>query len=1353
MGRHKKNPINSSLDFNTEVTQPVQMGNQGANIDVPKLTGKNYLNWKSIMSDLLLLRGYQDVVSSGSTNKLKNLQAKILIKSALDDVHLGEVRNYESAKDVWDHLSRMCIGANSNDVATLVRKFYNYTYQAGDSMSTHIEKLVTMKQQLTDVDQTPTDTVFIDRILQSLPAEYDKLRENWEYMHTDMKTVEQLISRALKIEEDNKQAEVKPEAQAFFVKHDNKGQNSHIESLKKRTRCAKCGHKGHWAKECKTKRENYIPMDQRKKHTSGQSTSNQKVDKHSDEPANDLIFMVDHFMPTLPDKIEMSNQLYEFTQSHRDHGLKDYWVADSGATAHICNNESWFNKLTKYSVPKHVTVGDSGEAQIIGVGRIEVTCNAGKEQIRAAIDNVLLVPSITTNLLSVGELANKNINTLFSQRDVKFIKNNKVVASGAKLATNLYLMNIRAIKYRQNIALFCQAKRTLEEWHRSLGHASKNRINKLIDDKSLNLIATNKDAAINCADCPPGKGRHASHPSLDKRAREVGERVFVDLAGPVNVSYQGNKYFLLCKDEFSTFTYVYCLKDKASVNLALAKLIAEFEIDTGNCIRRIHTDQGTEFLNNKVELLFAVEHIKPECSAIYTPQQNGQIEREIQSVTQMARTMLLASELPKSLWDEAIKTACYLRNRLPNKNVEQTPFEIATKRKPKLSHLCEFGRQVHVVIDRSHLTKFDARTEQGYIVGFTMRSNTYRVYLPDCNRVIESCNVIFKPHKPTQQTDSGAREDATFDLNITSPQKSVLDQYFDNLLNSTRIDDTRFHDAHDTIPGGDTTTRFAETLQSPEYSRFTEQDELLTVTHPKPHKTFLVTHNAAEPISYEQAISGYDKANWLKAINEEFKAHSDNGTWIIVDKPENKKLMSTRWVFKLKTHANGSIDRYKARLVARGYEQRAGQDYHETFAPVARYDSIRTLIALATQLELKIAQFDIVTAFLNGILDEEVYLQPPKGMQVGENKALKLIKGLYGLKQAPRVWNQRFKSEIEKVGFKCLSTDNCVFKHRRHQIFICLYVDDGLILAKEADHLVQVIMHLKKVFNIRVVTQSTFVGLEIIKTNSGYAITQQAYAKRILERFEMLDSRPVTSPLLTKHKLTEFELTEPDYECPYREAIGSLLYLAANTRPDILHPVTLLAKYCNNPKLKHWIAIKRIMRYICGTTHYGIKFDKQEDLSVTVYTDADWASDSTNRKSITGTIILIAGGPVIFRSSQQSLIAQSTTEAEFIAAAESIRDLLWLESLMSELGIVYNKPKLRCDSQTAIKLIMNPEFPRRTKHIDLKYHFIRDHYSKRAFDLEYIPTQNQLADFLTKVIARDQYKTLIMKANILELST
>jgi len=515
----------------------------------------------------------------------------------------------------------------------------------------------------------------------------------------------------------------------------------------------------------------------------------------------------------------------------------------------------------------------------------------------------------------------------------------------------------------------------------------------------------------------------------------------------------------------------------------------------------------------------------------------------------------------------------------------------------------------------------------------------------------------------------------------------------------------------------------------------------------------LVTNDIVEPANFQEAVSGKYAQKWKDAILAEFEAHEKNGTWKIVPKPERKSLLSTKWVFKVKTLPNGQIDRFKARLVARGFEQRAGLDFFETYSPVARYDSIRTLIAIAAQRKLKIKQFDITTAFLYGTLEEDIYIKAPQGLTIQDNQALKLVKGLYGLKQSPRVWSNEFKSKIAAIGFAPTRSDGCVFRHLSKQIFVCIYVDDGLVLAEDADDINEVLNALKRAFDVKLVTGNTFVGLEIIATKTGYFMHQKSFAEKILDKFGKENCTIVSTPLATNHNINEPADEDEPCNNPYRAAIGSLLFLASNTRPDLMHSIALLSKFNNKPKSRHWDAVQRVLRYLRGSIHKGILYEYKPTMTIEVYTDADWAADATNRKSITGTLITLAGGPVIFRSNQQSLVSLSTTEAEYIAAAETVRDLVWIKSLLNDLGVSFDTPRVLCDSKSAIGLIRNQEFSRRTKHIDTKYHFISDHYNKKCFKLEYIETDRQLADYFTKAIPREQFDKLITKSNILSLES
>lgn len=927
-----------------QISDTQMMASNHGRIDVPKLTGKNYLNWRSIMSDIITLRGYEGVISGEVRDSTLNLHAKLLIKSTLDDTHLAEERHYDLAHEMWNHLSRMCIGANSSNVAMLVRKFYSYQFVPGDSMGTHLEKLSTMREQLKDVSQGPTDEVFIDRILQTLPSEFKKLKENWDYMHRSEKTVSELKARILAIEEKNKHYQPQDDQQVFMMnKQTGRFNKESIEDRKKRTHCGKCGHKGHWVAECHTKPQNY---------RNNIAEDKQAQNNFESSGQNDLVFMTSAIVTY------NSNEPYQLTEI-----LKNQRIADSEATSHICNNKAWFKSFKPYASPQHMKVGDDSETQIIDVGEVYVTCNTGRDKLTTTVSNILLAPQIATNILSIGELASKGINAYFNQNGVDSLKNNSKVAYGTKLNNNLYLMDIRATQADEKAAYFCQAKRSLEEWHRTLGHASNDRINKLISDKEIGISASPSDK-FDCTDCPAGKGKHVSHPTKDRRVTQIGERVFIDLSGPIMASHQGSKYFMLSKDEFSTYTHIYCLKEKIHTDLAIRQLCTDFELNTGERIKRLHSDQGSEFFNQKTELIMALEHISHESSAAFTPQQNGTIEREIQSVTQMARTMLLSSGLPNILWDEAVKTAVFIRNRLPNKIVKSTPYEEATKRKPKLTHLCIFGREVHVLSEWKYLHKFDARTEMGYVVGFTQRSNTYRVYISSRKdkKVLESCNIIFKPHKqpisqpvatpiPANQTNptpvfinkNTPSEDPPMNLQREPPPNGGVDEslaYYDSIScgNTPAKSFQTYQRVVDDITDEDVPSPSFSTLTAENDSRVGDFEfshgsiNTNTQTQNQSHRTNICMamfddQQPLEPKSYKQAISCKQADQWLPAIEEEFQAHAKNGTWQVVDRPSDSSLMSTKWVFKVKTRIDGSIERFKARLVARGFEQKHGVDF------------------------------------------------------------------------------------------------------------------------------------------------------------------------------------------------------------------------------------------------------------------------------------------------------------------------------------------------------------------------------------------------------------------------------------------
>jgi hypothetical protein len=453
-------------------------------------------------------------------------------------------------------------------------------------------------------------------------------------------------------------------------------------------------------------------------------------------------------------------------------------------------------------------------------------------------------------------------------------------------------------------------------------------------------------------------------------------------------------------------------------------------------------------------------------------------------------------------------------------------------------------------------------------------------------------------------------------------------------------------------------------------------------------------------------------------------------------------------VLKIKRGPDGRIKRYKARLVARGFSQVAGQDYGETFAPVAKFSSFKLVLALAASLKLELDQLDVKTAFLQGDLEEEIYMeQPPmferKGM---ESKVCRLLKPIYGLKQSPRCWNKKFHQTVTKMGFERTKSDYCVYVLRRgKELAILLVWVDDIILATNSPTLKEEVKaHLKKELEINDLGKlNYFLGMEISETKDGLVLNQRKYANELLVSSNMAECKPVSTPMETGASYVKRVETEEKADGEvYRSIVGGLQYLC-NTRPDIQYAVGVVSRCVSDPSVTHWRAVKRILRYIKGTTHFGLKYGASGGTTLTGYCDADWAGDKQDRKSTSGYSFFLGGSPVSSSSRKQQTVSLSSTEAEYIALSSATQECLWLRSILTELGFPQEKScKILLDNQSALAVAKNPELHSRTKHIDIKHHFVRDCVENNIIQVEYCPSREMVADILTKPLPKHHFQEL-----------
>ena len=469
----------------------------------------------------------------------------------------------------------------------------------------------------------------------------------------------------------------------------------------------------------------------------------------------------------------------------------------------------------------------------------------------------------------------------------------------------------------------------------------------------------------------------------------------------------------------------------------------------------------------------------------------------------------------------------------------------------------------------------------------------------------------------------------------------------------------------------------------------------------------------------------------------------------MIKKPEGCKLVSCKWIFRIKDgHTKEEKKRYKARLVAKGFTQREGVDFNEIFSPVVKQASIRAIMSKAAYEDLEIEQLDVKTAFLHGTLDETIYMRMPEGFEEDGDKVCLLQKSLYGLRQAPRQWNHKFDEFMMKNRFTKSAYDPCVYFN--DSLFLLLYVDDILIVGKcksEIDEMKEV---LKSEFEMTDLGEAKkILGIEIKRKRPDMLmLSQEEYLRKVLKRFNMDKSKPVMTPLAAHFKLTKEQSPKPEHEremmdsIPYASGVGSLMYAMVCTRPDIAYAMSIVSRFIADPGEEHWYALKWIMRYIAGSLHLGLtysaKYNSQKE--VIGYVDSDYAGCMDSRRSLTGYVFTMLGGCVSWKANLQKVVALSSTEAEYMAATEVIKEAIWLKGLAKEMGFNSENITVYCDNQSALHLMKNPIFHERSKHIDIKMHFIREVISNQEVLVDKIHTNHNPADMLTKAVPQVKFK-------------
>ncbi|PKU84943.1 Retrovirus-related Pol polyprotein from transposon TNT 1-94 [Dendrobium catenatum] len=771
-------------------------------------------------------------------------------------------------------------------------------------------------------------------------------------------------------------------------------------------------------------------------------------------------------------------------------------------------------------------------------------------------------------------------------------------------------------------------------------------------------------------------------------------------------------------------------------------------------IKIVRSDGGGEFINSQFNYLFKRLGILHQYTCPYTPSQNGTAERKHRHLLETTRSLLIEAKLPQSLWTEALTTAAYLINRLPTKSLHNhSPYHILYHQPAKYNHLKIFGCLCYPWLRPYHTTKLSPLSTPCILTGYASAQKGYKCLDPQTGRTYISRHVIFNenifPYSQLTMQDSSQTQLPNIPPLLMVP---ISSSNVNVPIPSTKQ-----------TPPPDVPSRITPIAPTPNTDSVNQPTQLATTTtastgHPMVTRSksgiikskhifnLLHTHTKPDPTSYTEAAR---HEHWRTAMSQEFQALQSQGTWDLVPPDPQQNVLGCKWTFRTKYRADGSIARYKARLVAKGFDQEYGIDYQETFSPVAKIPTIRILLILALQHAWPIHQLDVSNAFLHGQLHHTVYMTQPPGFvdNLQPNYVCQLKKALYRLKQSPREWFSTLSGYLHTLGFQFSTSDSSLLIYNKNgtRMYFLVYVDDILLTGNCQQAIKQLLQTLNSRFTMKDLGQlSQFLGIQVTHTPSGLHLSQGHFAQTILHRAGMLNCKPVSTPSQIKNNSTNQASLAFANPSLYRQLAGSLQYLTL-TRPDISFAVNKVCQHMQNPTNLHFESLKRLLRYIHGTLHVGLPLSGG-DLTLRSYADADWAGDTSDRKSITGYCNFLGHSLISWSVKKQNAVARSSTEAEYRALAAAAAEVTWIRRLLHELDCPQHSPTpLYCDNTSAIALANNPVFHARTKHIDVDCHYIRNCIKENSIQVHHISTKDQIADLFTKPLHQSRFKLLSNK--------
>ena len=1319
--------------------------------DYLALPDKTAINWKEYK---VINKRYK--IWADSNEKATNL-----IRRYVNETIQSELGRLSNAKIIWDHLERTY---QQNIVAAPYQLFYNLYNMRLTNNTSVTEYLESISRQAGELDQLGwklSDSIIAAIMVAGLTDRYSTLVSEIKNTSLDRWKSDWVKNRILTYQT----SDPRPTASVNFARGQKRKRGSDGEKKEKgSSACEFCRKPGHSEDRCWHKHPEKRPKWAKPKDQAKITTAPAKAESA---------------MHT-----RISGKVIEH-QDPQSSGMD--WYVDSAATKHFCKDAQSFGTLESYSIPIEVANGEM--VRSTGIGSLALPLKTSDNDVGTlGLAKVIYAPELNANLLSVDQLNEDGYGVALVPEgsEIFDLHTGRHVAKIIR-ANNLYKVVVQHQWERAQKSVAKTPKLwSLSVWDRRLGHLGKKDLKRLLKRSKIDFSEDDLDEKV-CGYCQMAK---QTRTPFNKKARRAGrpfELVHTDICGPFPESIDGYKYFVTFTDDYTRYSCTFLLKKKSDVLEAFKRYIRRMKRQFGWKLRRFRSDNGGEYASDALDHVLAKEGIIWEPTIDYSPSENGVSERLNRTLCEKLRALLFESGLPLKLWSRLIETATYLKNRSPTKALGgKTPYEALYKRKPDLSNLTIIGSKAWVAIPLEKLQKLDARSAECRLIGYAA-STQYILYQESVDEVIFSRDVVFE--EGSFGTWGGESRDAEGVVNVESENQRVTVGNLDRnneiegfrtkqeLELSDSTSDSQTHtdsrspsppstplqgdfDAPNPSSGEDTSSESEIETQNnlnpklqPSISRYGRNRIPSRLLREAEEGARLVLEGKDDEPTYSEAMSSPDRRKWEAAMKDEYDSLTENKTWTLIKEsevPSTHKPIDGKWVFKKKHDG-----RYKARWVARGFKQEFGVDYFDVFASVAQISSYRLFFALASIFHLTVFQFDVKSAFLNGDLDEEIYMACPLGFEA-PGHVCKLLKSIYGLKQAARVWAERLKRSLVKMGFKRLESDHCIYIKSSSSgvpIIIGIYVDDILLATddpREADEVNKLLASEYQITELG--PAKRFLGIEIIQNpeNSAIVLHQESYLTALLKRVGMDQCNPKSTPMPCGIQLDP-EVAGPllnnEDKARYHSAVGSIMYAATHTRPDLAYASSLLSRFVSKPQKAHEQALQHVLRYIRGHTNYGISYDGNSH-SPYGHTDSDHGGTilKEERKSTSGYLFWLANGPISWSSKRQSTIATSTTEAEYIGQFNAGTEACWIRNFLTELGfenLVADPTVIHGDNQTAITLAKDPIQHSKAKHMDIKYHWQRQRVEEKDIKFEFIPSAKNLADWMTKPLTDARFSTIL----------